>query len=146
MVFRDIMSLSRKIHRYINEKLKGTGLGSGQLFILAAIVKNPGINQYFLCKKLDLDKSTVAKGIKSLINNKFILRVRDKNDMRNWILFPSKKGESLTAVLNDTINSFESDMLYQFTENEILILKSLLLRIENNCGFDHGVRSIDNIK
>ena len=130
MIFREILALSRILHRSFTEKIKETGLGSGQVFILMSIVENQGINQDLLCKIMEIDKSTAAKGIKILINKKCIIRVRDKNDMRNWILFPSKKGEVIYDVVRKYTNDFEKTIIKGIDKEKIIILSEMLEQIK----------------
>ena len=132
MVFNRIFSISRKIHRKFNESFKDTGLGSGQVFILLSVIENPGINQDCLCRILDLDKSTVTKGMKTLHNDKYIIRVRDKKDKRNWILFPSKKGERIYNDLNNRVKEFEKKIIREISEIDINLFHEVLKKIEEN--------------
>ncbi len=129
MVFRQIMALSRSLHRCFNEIIKNTGLGSGQVFILLKIVENPGLNQDLLCRILELDKSTVTKGMKTLLQNKYIIRLRDKNDMRNWIVYPSKKGEAVYEEIKKYADEFEMKITGEMEKDEINLLVEMLERI-----------------
>ena len=135
MIFRKITALSRSLHRCFNEIIKNTGLGSGQVFILITIVENPGINQDLLCRILDLDKSTVTKGIKTLIKDKYIIRVRDKNDMRNWIIFPSKKGELIYHDLRKNADNFEKKITSGIESQEVKNLSETLDILKKNTLF-----------
>ena len=132
MIFREIIKLSRILHRNFNEKIKETGLGSGQIFILMAIAENPGINQDILCRIMEIDKSTAAKGIKILLNGKYIIRVRDKNDMRNWIIFPSKKGEAIYGIVKDYTEKYEKEIVAGLGMEELKILSDIFDKIAKN--------------
>ena len=131
MIFRQILSISRRIHRNYNELLKETGLGSGQIFILLAVIDKPGLNQDSLCRMLDIDKSTVAKGMKTLLNKRYIIRIRDKKDMRNWILFPSKTGEKLSVFIKETLKNENTKINELFKESEINEFDEYLSRLNS---------------
>ena len=135
MIFRKITALSRSLHRKFNEIIKDTGLGSGQVFILMTLVENPGINQDLLCRILELDKSTVTKGIKTLLKEKYIIRVRDKNDMRNWIIFPSKHGEVIYHDLKKYAEDFEKQITADIANSEIIQLSEILNILSKNTLF-----------
>ena len=132
MLLRRFLSVSRKIHRLIQESLNGTGIGSGQVFILLSVLENQGVNQEYICQELAIDKSTVTKGIKYLLKEKYILRIRDKNDKRNWILFPTKKSENIADDLKNAVENVNSQLIDNFTESDEKYYIQLLDKIEKN--------------
>ncbi len=132
MFIREILSVSRNIQRNFNDYLKDTGLGTGQVFILMKINENPGINQEKLCRMLNIDKSTVTKGMKLLMSEKYIIKVRDKNDLRNWILFPSKRGEAVYENVKIKIDDFEKTAVRNIGKEKLKMFSQLLSEIEMN--------------
>ncbi|MDD3399102.1 MAG: MarR family winged helix-turn-helix transcriptional regulator [Candidatus Methanomethylophilaceae archaeon] len=54
------------MHVYMRDRLKDMGIGRGQLPFLMVLHQRPGINQEMLAGLLELDKGTVARGLKKL--------------------------------------------------------------------------------
>ena len=70
--------------------------------------------------------------MKVLLNEKYIIRVMDKNYMRNWIIFPSKRGEGIYRTLKKYTEDYENQIIEGIDKNEIIILSEILDKIKDN--------------
>ncbi len=131
MIIRELLSVLRKMQRLFNEHIQDTNLGSGQIFILLAVIDSPGINQDELCRILDIDKSTATKGMKILLDKKHIIRVQDKHDKRNRLLFPSKVGEKTALEAVKKIKEFEIKICNEAGKENIILLNNILSSLKN---------------
>lgn len=92
---KTIKSLDMNIRRFLDFHLDEHELGNGQFVLLIEVCENTGISQDTLSKKISLDKTTVAKSVKKMVANGYIVRKYDEKDRRSKKLYPTKKAEDI---------------------------------------------------
>ena len=134
-LIKKIMSISRAIGAKNFEFMKARGyrkVGIGQLAIARIVLNNPGVYADDICRELELDKATVAIGIKHLMAGGFIQREVDENDMRRKKLFATEKLLDVGHEIKEQIAIQIKKMTEGFTKKDIEILEDYLDRIKEN--------------
>lgn len=92
---REITKIAREVSRFTVRSLRKEGVGSGELDVLHAVRKTPGISQVEVCRLTGLDKGAVARIAAGLKKKGYITRQDDPNDGRSRLLFPTPEAENL---------------------------------------------------
>lgn len=92
---REITKIAREVSKFTVRTLRADGIGTGELDVLHAIRKNPGITQAGVCKILGIDKGAVARQTVSLEGKGYILRQENPEDGRSQLLFATEQAENL---------------------------------------------------
>lgn len=129
---RLISHLHRQIHRYIDRKLEGYGIGSGQFPFLMRLYRNDGINQEMLARSLDVDKATSARAIKKLEDAGYVRRGRDAADSRAYRIVLTRQGKNLEPVMRRISSELREVALAGFTDEERRRALRMLRRMIQN--------------
>lgn len=85
------------IHRsriiYLNHCLTGENISAAQFPYLIALMKHENISQEILSKQFQIDKGTVARNIKKLLDSGLIERKIDENNKRQYKIRLTEKGK-----------------------------------------------------
>lgn len=92
---RQMTKIAREVSRFTVRSLRKEGVGSGELDVLHAVRKTPGISQSEICRLTGLDKGAVARIAAGLEKKDYITRQSDPNDGRSRLLFPTPEAEKL---------------------------------------------------
>ena len=111
---------------------KKLGMERAQLFLLKLILDNPGINQEELSEQLDIDKSTTAKCLKKMVDQKLISKKRNPRDKRCFSLYPATEGLELQKKLDRMIEEHRGIHSAGLSREEEKTLMNLLDRIDAN--------------
>ena len=99
---------------------------------LANLYRNNGLNQEELAEILNIDKGTTARAIKKLEEEGFIKREKDENDKRAYKLYVTQKAENIKEEIFEILREWEEILLCDLSEEEVIIIKSLLKKISNS--------------
>jgi len=91
-----------------------------------------GINQESIRKFLHLDKGTIAKAIKPLINKGYITRKTDPKDKRAYQIFLTRKGREIMPDVKNAVTRWTDALTADFTEEEKETAYALLSRMSEN--------------
>ena len=122
----------RRGQMYLDRELKPFGVRAGQLPILWILGSKDGINQEGIRKFLHLDKGTIAKTIRPLINGGYVVRERDPDDKRAYRIFLTRKGRDILPKLRDATTRWTDAITEGFTEEEKDAAYALLSRMSEN--------------
>ena len=86
-----ISMIHRKFNIWIKEKAAPFSFTSSQVSIILLICDEPGISQSKVVESLFLEKSVVAKSIRKLMENNYIIQEQNSSDKRSFNLFPTQK-------------------------------------------------------
>lgn len=117
-VGKHISYLHRYARRYYNRELEPYGFGGAQLRILMPLYKMDGISQEKLAREIKLDKTTIARTIKKLIDNGYVTRQVDENDRRSYCIFLTEKGKEIEPEMMNIFLKWEKNLLSKFDEKE----------------------------
>lgn len=124
--------VSAKMRRDYNENLRELNLYVGQDNLLSRLWASDGITQMQLCEHLKCEPPTVTNMVKSLEQNGFILRVRDKKDGRVMRIYLTEEGKQLEKPVRSRWKQQQEKLLNAISDEERLIMKDLLQRMEKN--------------
>ena len=124
------------IHRYSVmrhiKEMKESRITGHQMGYIVHIQKNPGASQEDISAFFRLNKGTVAKGIKRLLDDGYILRKQNENDKRAYRLYLTDMGEKLFAESERSIVEFNNILTAGMTEDEVSLFRELLTKATNN--------------
>ena len=115
---KSINVLYRCSQAYRADKLLGTEISPSIYFYLFSICKNPAISQDELAKMLYINKSSVARALKSLEADGFVIRKQDETDKRILLVYPTKKAEELLPKIREISKSWNEFLLSALTKDE----------------------------
>lgn len=127
-------SIGRHIGRLgkANRDKFAIGKGKGGFLILKYVLENPGISQNELCEKIGIEKTTMAKSIKKLIEGKFIYKKRSKYDRRYFCIFPGELASEMQREIYEDFKYHSRVIQKGFSKKETEQLLSLLNRLYRN--------------
>lgn len=131
-LFLTISVIFRHARIHINCMLSSLGLEGCSPPHLMALHNHPGTGQNALACYLKMDKGSIAKAVKSLIDKGFVYREDGAEYNRRDNLYLTRKGEETIPVLNKIRADFETSVTREMTKSEIRTLKSLLDKAVNN--------------
>lgn len=94
---RRITKIAREVSRFTVRTMRAEGVGSGEIDVIHAIRKNPGITQARVCEITGLDKGAVARQTANLEAKGYLLRRENPADGRSRLLFATEKAEQLKS-------------------------------------------------
>lgn len=129
---KKIGDAARSVKKFLYHHLEGYSLGDGQFGILYEISENEGISQEQISKNRNVDKATIAKAVKKLIDNDYIYREKDKLDKRAYRLYCTEKGIEFIPEIKRIIILQNTILTKGFTQEEIDLLSFLLEKATRN--------------
>jgi DNA-binding MarR family transcriptional regulator len=122
----------RRGQMYLDRELKSFDVRSSQISILRLLEIMDGINQESIRKYLHLDKGTIAKTIKPLINKGYVTRETDPKDKRAYRIFLTLKGREIMPDVKNAVTRWTDALTADFTEEEKDTAYVLLSRMSEN--------------
>ncbi len=117
-ILRYVSILYRYSQIYLSGRLKPLHSNVGLYPFIAAICRQPGLNQEALSEILVMDKGTTAKAVKELENKGCIVREPDRSDRRTNRLYPTAHGEALGEQLDVFLLGWKEILWKGFSEAE----------------------------
>ena len=147
--------INRKVGKYMSiaykfalvffkNRMAELGLNQSHHAVLITLYKGEGISQEKLSKKLNVDKATVTRSIKKLIEDGFIERRQDVNDKRSYLLYVTEKGEEIRPDITSMFEEWNNIVLEGFSDEEIDNLVGYMERIQGNILNHHEAKDIKN--
>lgn len=125
--------ISSKMRRDYSESLRELNLYVGQDNLLARLwIGGDGITQMQLCEYLKCEPPTVTNMVRSLEQNDFIYRTRDKHDARVMRIFLTDKGKELEEPVNFKWKQQQEKLLHSILPADRLLLRQLLKQMESD--------------
>jgi len=122
----------RRGQMYLDRKLESLDIRAGQIPILRVLAIKDGIDQKSIRKYLHLDKGTVAKTIRPLIDKGYIIRKTNPEDKRAYQIFLTPKGHGIMPDVKDAVNGWMDSLTAGFTEEEKETAYALIWRMSEN--------------
>ena len=125
----DIRSASRQLVRQfglMNRTVAGTDLSVSAVHSIIEIGRANGLSSKDLCEKLLLEKSTVSRLVKSLVDRQQVREVRSKDDARMKHLHLTRQGTQTLNAIDNFAEAQVSGALKQLDDrSQRRILKGL---------------------
>jgi DNA-binding MarR family transcriptional regulator len=122
----------RRGQMYLDRKLEPFDVRSGQIPILRLLEIKDGINQESIRKYLHIDKGSIAKTIKPLINGGYVTRKTNPKDKRAYQIFLTRKGREIIPDIKNAVTRWTDALTANFTEEEKETAYVLLSRMSEN--------------
>jgi len=107
------------------------GLNIPQWRILANLAQYGQSNAKELCTQANMDKSTVSRAVKALIDKGLVISELNEQDKRAALLVLSKTGQSLYEQIAPDALSWEKQLLSTLTNEEYEVLVSIFEKLNN---------------
>lgn len=126
-----ISIVARNQTLYLNHHLEDLGINASQLHFLFEISYQKEINQDKIASRCHIDKGSVARSIKKLEDNGFVVREVDDNNRRQKKVYLTQKGEETLIQAKEKLNVWED---YLFNNNSIekeelqIVLKEIAIK------------------
>ena len=133
-IIQDISKIARWGVAYRSEKFAPMGLKACHDRYLTEICASPGISQEQLSKNISFNKSNVARQVAALEESGFIERRTCGKDKRVMRLYPTEKALSVLPQIIQITNAWQDRLIQDLSDEEQLLLESLLLRIKNRAS------------
>ena len=137
VVFNDFLSIL--IHQtdltltsYIKAKLAPLNIAPEQHLILMLLWKKDGLTQNEIAKKLEKDKTNVARMICNLEKKGFITRHINEIDNRSFHVFLTENGKKLGETIKPLAEEFNRTVCAGISKEEQQIVKQVLLKMRQN--------------
>ncbi|WP_174733184.1 MarR family winged helix-turn-helix transcriptional regulator [Mesobacillus harenae] len=124
--------ISFQMRRDYSESLRALNLYVGQDNLLSRLWLGDGVTQMQLCEHLKCEPPTVTNMVKSLEQNGFIYRQRDKQDARVMRIYLTDKGKELEKPVESIWKQQREKLLHSILPEERLFLRDLMKRMERN--------------
>ena len=131
---KTISSIHRHKQVYINRNLIAGNcpIGPGQIYVYLAIASNEGLYQKKIVEELMLEKATVAKAVKKLVNLDYARVKNDKDDKRCTRVFLTERGRRMLPAIKSFFDNANSILLRNFSDEEIKMVYNLIERMNRN--------------
>ncbi len=127
--------LHRRTHMYFNRKLKPYGLGHMHFRMLNYLAHHEGLRQEDIRMFIDADKGGVAHAIKRLVDRGFVVRDRDPDDGRAYVINLTEEGHAFLAEFRLLADAWGAQMTAGFSASDAKLAESLLQRmVDNSCA------------
>ncbi len=131
----EIAMLIKEIYSYtvgiVSDSLKDSGLTHQQVMIIKIIAHNGKVNISKLCDEMSLAKATVSGIVQRLEEAGYVKKIKYENDKRNTYVVFSDKGKAFAAEFRNKINESFDNVFKNFTDEEIVDVKSNLLNLRD---------------
>jgi MarR family transcriptional regulator, organic hydroperoxide resistance regulator len=121
-----ISRTARFIAQQLEEQLD---LSTPQMRILFEALEPEGVSQAVLCKQYQVDPASITRTVQAMERDGLVTRHVDESDNRYMRVYATEKGRILAESLPAKIASFEQHLVEGLSDDEILMLHTLLERL-----------------
>ncbi|WP_306059108.1 MarR family winged helix-turn-helix transcriptional regulator [Natronococcus wangiae] len=127
-----LASASKHHRNYFTEALDELGLQGGQEFVLVQLAETNGCSQSDLAEALSVKPPTITKLVRKLEESGLVERHQDPDDARVQQVFLTQAGEETIEPIEECWKQGEEVMLDGFTTEERLLLRRMLIQVQEN--------------
>ncbi len=122
---------------FFKDKMSRLGLHHSHHNVMFTLYKQDGISQEKLSKRMNVDKATVTRSIKKLVEDGFVERRPDEHDKRAYLLFITEKGRRIQPEIDEIFKEWNQVLLRGFEDEEAQQLLEYLERVSENVLAHH---------
>lgn len=122
----------QRIVQMMQSKISQYDLTFGLLHTLMLIEKNPDASQKQLSEDLNFTQGAMSIVVKRLLEKNMLIQTPLESDMRYNRLMLTEKGRATINDYKDHITNWYQNVFHGFNENELNLLYSFLLQINEN--------------
>lgn len=112
--------------------LKNFKIAGHQMGYIMHICEKPGVSQEELSAFFGLNKGSVAKGIRSLVEEGYVRRIQNEKDRRAYRLYPTEKANELSTMAVGIMRTFDDILTKNMTVEQKELFQSLLSKACDN--------------
>jgi len=129
-ISRSINIISRNLRNKYKRNFKKFNINESQYqYMIYLYNATKPVCQEDLVIKFNIDKAAVARGIKNLIDEGYIIKLRSLEDKRLYHLTLTNKAEMIRKDFFEILDNINNELLNDFNEEELLLLDSFLNRL-----------------
>ncbi len=113
-----VSALYRSTQKYFDRNLAEYGIGSGQLYFLFMIYENEGIPMQKLSSLADMDKGTITKSVRRLLDEGYAEMRTDESDKRIRRIYTTEKTAGIIHDLYRIRNSYVQELFKDIPEEK----------------------------
>ncbi len=117
---------------YIKAKLAHLNIAPEQNLILILLWEKDGLSQNEIAKRLNKDKTNIARMICSLEKKELISRKVNEKDCRSFNVYLTAKGISLGEKVYPITEEFNRIVCSGITNEELQMVNNILLKMQRN--------------
>lgn len=106
-----------------------------QLMVLFILEDKDGQNLRVLAELADRERTTMTRMIDGLERRNLVVRVPDKTDGRNKLVYLTRQGRSMTKKVEELRQQFDTIIINGLKKKEIEQATRILHRVSKNLGF-----------
>lgn len=99
--------------------------------VLANLAQYGQSNAKDLCIQASMDKSTVSRAVKALVNKDLVCSKLNENDKRAALLMLSEQGESFHSKIAIEAINWEKQLLSGLSDDEYQVLNTVIEKLNN---------------
>ncbi|MGL5329317.1 MAG: MarR family winged helix-turn-helix transcriptional regulator [Peptostreptococcaceae bacterium] len=124
--------INKDFRKYAQNELKEYDITIGSLRYLLIIERNNGVNLNEIATELNIDKAMVTRGIKKLVELRYVDKIQDEKDTRAYKLHLSKLGENTLKSIKGIFKEWFEKLTSNFTKEEKDIYIRLMKKAYDN--------------
>lgn len=125
---------ARLMRKQMDQLMRDHGATRTQWRVLAWIARMPGIHQAKLAEMLEVEPITLCRVVDRMEEAGLVRRAADGKDRRVRQLYVTEKAAPILNQLRQVGCQFNSEVLADFSAEEIAQLRQLLLRLRDRLG------------
>lgn len=129
---REIEKIARSLNIIYSKKFREYDIKRGQYAYIVFVNENPGLSQLDMVNSLNIDKTTVTKAIKKLVQSDIVFRQKDADDQRMMRVYPTQYGRDIYKNILLEEERLETQLFSSFSEREKFDLDMYLLKISKD--------------
>jgi len=127
-----ISYLGRAQSAFYTKRVEPYHISYGQFPFLMALYRENGLTQETIARRLLFNKATITRAIDKLEREGYVHRVPDKSDRRANRIFLTPKGREIEPVIVELAREWNSILIAEFSDAELLALKEFMKKIVSN--------------
>lgn len=129
LLINQVMHLCLQRSMYL---FRNMNMHPGKAGTLWALNQKDGLSQKDLAKKMGITPPSIAVMIKKLEAEGLIEKHQDKNDQRRTRIYITEEGKEIARYMEKVLNQMEEEACANMSEEEIMLLRRLLLQMKEN--------------
>lgn len=129
---KELSVLYKRGRAFMDSMILKHELGSGHYTLIFYLSHNNGSSQDDISRNMEIDKTTVARGLARLEEQGYIERKVDEKDRRVNRVFLTQKASELIPMLMQYSNQWQEILVSDFSESERELLEQFITRMNTN--------------
>lgn len=138
----NLYELSRSVFRLFSRlrehRTRAYGVPAGHWAILRPLWREDGINQHELSRRAAMHDPSIAVAIRSMERASLVGRRINLSDRREILVFLTPLAKQLESKLFPIVNELQNCAFRGFSDGEVEVLQSLMLRVIENLLREDG--------